>query len=280
MSAAALRRDDRSCSPKRSATLGILVALEREAALVARALGAAGASADAAGLLRADLDGLRVAALATGMGAALAQSGAEKLIAAAAPQALLAAGFAGALAPELRCGDLVVATSIVEKVETPPPAGPGSAPLTPDAALCPLAIEALGGRVPLRPGPLASAARVIRDPGAKRALHGELGAIAVDLESLAAARAAAANGIPFLALRAILDDAETPIPLDFGPLLDPLGRPRRCRFAAALALRPWAVPGIIRLARCERRAAGSLEVALRALLPALRASMLACAGER
>jgi uridine phosphorylase len=62
-------------------------------------------------------------------------------------------------------------------------------------------------------GGLAGAAQPATTPGEKARLWTATGALAVDLESAAAAAAAeAAGGVPFLAVRVITDDSRTALP--------------------------------------------------------------------
>ena len=49
-------------------------------------------------------------------------------------------------------------------------------------------------------------------PETKRALHQNAGAVAVDMESHVVASVAAANGLPFVAIRTVTDPAERALP--------------------------------------------------------------------
>jgi adenosylhomocysteine nucleosidase len=179
-----------------------------------------------------------------GIGAGAAERAAARLVP-DGPAALLSAGFCGALDPTLRVGDLVAADRVVDERT-------GQA-FTADPRL-------LGAAPGLR-GTLVSAARIARTPDQRARLRGT----AVDLESAALARAAASAGIPFLALRAVTDEARHRLP-DFDRLVDADGRLAPRAAARYFLSRPAEVPRLVRLALAARRAGRSLAVGVQAVL--------------
>jgi len=97
-------------------------------------------------------------------------------------------------------------------------------------------------------------------PEEKRALAGT-GALAVDMESYPAARAAVEAGVPWLALRVVLDPLDTSLPAF-------TREPQRSYLGPALIYAlsgPRAVVELVQLAGRARRAGASLELALRRL---------------
>jgi hopanoid-associated phosphorylase len=116
-----------------------------------------------------------------------------------ATRGILSVGFAGGLAPGLRPGACVVARSVLAL-------GEGFA--TDEAwtqrmrTALPAALHA----------DLAAVDRPIQLPAEKRALHTRTGAVAVDMESHIAGRMARDRGLPFAALRVIIDPAGTAVP--------------------------------------------------------------------
>ena len=80
-------------------------------------------------------------------------------------------------------------------------------------------------------------------------MRGVSGPVAVEMETAAAARIAAAAGIPWAAVRAISDSAGESLPLDFNTLRAPDGDLPVSRVALAALLRPSCVPGLLRLAK-------------------------------
>lgn len=193
----------------------------------------------------ADLEGPAVAIHLTGMGAAAAERGAARLLALGAPEALLSVGFCGALAGDLRAGDLVAADEVREEATGDRfPADP-----------------ALLATAPGRRGALVSSVRLARTPADRAALDG----LAVDLESAALARAAAAASVPFLALRAVTDEARHRMP-DFERLMDAAGRLNPLSGLVYFFIHPGELRAMMRLAPAARAASRSLHDGVRELL--------------
>jgi adenosylhomocysteine nucleosidase len=217
-----------------------VVALDRELRVVAGAMG----GRPHAGLARGRISGREVAAVAVGLG-----GDARAAIRAEHPAVVVSCGFAGALSPSLRAGDLVVATAVR--------APDGERLQAPELAAMRAFPQAARGEI-------ACADRVLATPEEKRAL-GAGGALAVDLESAQVARAAAEAGVPWLAVRAIVDDASTALPAF-------AREPQTSFFWPALrhALHgPGATVQLLRLAMAERAASASLTRALQAFGAAL-----------
>jgi nucleoside phosphorylase len=109
------------------------------------------------------------------------------------PAFVLSAGFSGALQPEQRVGDLVLATEVVDPQGNNWP------------TFCPKALanrNVAAGRVLTMP-------ELVDDPREKQRLGRQYQAIAVDMESAVAARLCAQHHVPFACLRVISDDWET-----------------------------------------------------------------------
>jgi adenosylhomocysteine nucleosidase len=100
--------------------------------------------------------------------------------------------------------------------------------------------------------------------GAEKRLAGEhTGAIAVDMETAAIAFEAAARGIPFVAMRTIMDTVDHD--LVAAGLADEYGRVRPLKAVTTFLRRPTLVAGAIRVARNLRRASHSMATAVEAL---------------
>lgn len=103
--------------------------------------------------------------------------------------------------------------------------------------------------IPLSDGDLLTTRGVLLNAGIKYMAHTQSHAVAVDLESVAVAAVAKARGLPYLALRAIVDDAEASLPDDVISSTDAYGRPRPLALATALLKSPRNLVRLPSLAR-------------------------------
>jgi len=174
---------------------------------------------------------------------------AERLVAAGAA-GLVSFGFAGALDPALRPGDLLLAERVL---------WPGGEKLTTDAAWRARFAEVAGGvGCRLIVATLAGSDRAVATCSAKQALRAQTGAAAVDLESHSVGLVACGAGLPFIALRAVVDPAHRALPPAALAGLGDDGRRRPIAVAAALCRRPQDLPGVLRLALDSLAALASL----------------------
>jgi adenosylhomocysteine nucleosidase len=169
--------------------------------------------------------------------------------------ALLSFGIAGALAPSLLPGALLVPRVVVDR---------SGLRYAVDAAWHAQVIAALGGAaLPVDEGDLLGAGDAAATQARKAALFQSTGAVAIDLESdLIAAVAVRANK-PFLVLRAIADTAAQALPEAAVTGLAASGKPALGRVLRSVARDPRQIPALIRLARDTRRALDALGSALR-----------------
>jgi adenosylhomocysteine nucleosidase len=169
------------------------------------------------------------------------------------PSVILFAGFAGALAEELRIGDIVLADEVIdEQGHTWRTTWPGELP---QERWVP----------PLRRGRLLSVDRLITTAEEKRHLFQQHRACAVDMESAAFARRCFQAGVPFGCVRAISDEASTALSANLASLLSG-GTASPMRVLKTLGRHPGMLPEMIRLARDTRHAAEQLGLALGELL--------------
>lgn len=99
---------------------------------------------------------------------------------------------------------------------------------------------------------------VVARAAEKARLWQQHGAAAVDLESGVVAEVAAAQGVPFVVLRAICDPAWRDLPRTAVEALDETGRVRPMKMAGMLARHPLEILGLIALGRDAARARRSL----------------------
>ena len=200
-------------------------------------------------------DGLAVAA--SGDGPGNAERGAGALCDAVRPSALIGAGVAGGLSPRLFAGSLVASRRIVSES--------GEA-ARPDERLLARAVAAGAAAATFvtvsRPVVAASArAKLARDVGAGDPA-------AVDMESAGWSRAAAARGIPFLAVRAISDRFDEDLPDYLGDCVGEDGGIRRAAVVRRALAHPSTIPTLWRMRRRVGEAAAALAEFLRTLLAA------------
>ena len=183
----------------------------------------------------APLERAGVCLRSSGMGADAADRAAARLLA-DGPRGVVAAGFCGALDPALRVGDLVAAEAVADEDGARFPADP-----------------ALLAAAPGRRGVLVSARRLARTPADRARLDG----LAVDLESAAIARRCAEAGVPFLALRAVTDEAGHVLP-DFDRLMNAAGQLTPGLGLVHFLLHPGQLAGLVRVGRGARHASRAL----------------------
>ncbi len=183
--------------------IGVLFALEREAKPFHR-------------LVRGRAD---VIVRVSGVGRAAAHSATAKLLDDVKPARVIAAGFCGALAPELRVGDVVTSPRI------------------------------------------ATVDRLVATPAEKARLRSETGADAVDMESAAVEEECRERGVPFVAVRAVSDRADTALSPELVRLLAG-GSVSVSKAGAALLRRPALLGEFLRLGRDTAVAARALAAAL------------------
>lgn len=167
---------------------------------------------------------------------------------------LVSFGIAGALAPQLRPGDVVLSGDVVA------PDGHWQS----DEALC-RRLGALAREIGAVEGRVYGAPSLLALPRQKERAWNETGALAVDLESDVVARAAQEAGIPFLVLRAIADTRDRELP---AAALIPLaadGTPAVLRVLAEIIRRPRQIRALLGLALETRLALSALVGPARAL---------------
>lgn len=179
-----------------------------------------------------------------GIGAQAARRAAVALLELYAPKLMYSVGFAGALEPGLKAGEVIVPSQVVD-------AGDGSR------------VDVSGGDgVLVTFGSVAS-------PAQKALLRESYGARIVDMEAAAVARVALAHGVQFAALKAISDEFDFEFP-EMGRFVDSHGQFRVGGFARFVVARPW-------LWRRVRRLAGNAQKAEQGLndwlIPSLRRSI-------
>ncbi|HEX7382631.1 MAG TPA: hypothetical protein VF265_10820 [Nevskiaceae bacterium] len=228
---------------------GVVAALWAEARCLTEIDAAIGAQAQLSGVR------LRLA----GMGAERAAKAAQKLLDDGAG-ALVSWGTCGALQSELFAGDVVLPHAVRDEAGTV---------YDTDARWRTRVRAALSPELgSAHEGVLLSAARPWATAAEKRR-GGAAGAAVVDMESAAVARVALDVGVPFLAIRVIVDAVDVTIPSAAIAGVDTLGRVRPWPFALQLLRRPGQLMRLPRLGRDFAKATDGLHSIAATCLPAI-----------
>lgn len=201
---------------------------------------------------RAGLSALRDGTLVgvSGIGCAGAETTARALIDAGAG-ALVSFGMAGGLDPRLSAGAICVPSEVIS--------ADGARFITAQAWAERVSASAGGSTAG---GTLLTSAHAIATIEDKARAYLETGAGLVDMESLGVARIAAMHGVPFIAVRVIVDTAADVLPAAVAAATRD-GRVRIGRFIRALSRSPAELGAILRLAQRYRAATRSLTAVAR-----------------
>jgi len=170
--------------------------------------------------------------VAGGIGAPAARRAAEAIISIYSPAVIYSVGFAGALDPAHKVGDIFQPGQVID-------AGDGS-------------------RVNLQHGEgILVSFSSVASPAQKAKLRESFGAQIVDMEAASVARAAQARGVEFIAVKSVSDEFNFTFP-EIERFVDAEGRFQQWRFARFAALRPWLWPKVNRLAANSKTAEAAL----------------------
>lgn len=188
-------------------------------------------------------DNVRIVVVESGTGFARARRATQAMIDAHSPKWILSSGFAGALVPTVKIGDIVVADSIVDThgqtlmIDVAFPADPQRG---------------------LHIGRILTSDEIVRLISEKQRLAAQLGAIAVDMESLAVAQVCREQGIRCLSVRSISDDVSSDLPPEVLSLVGPTGTTRLGAALGAIFKRPDSVRDMWKLRQSAHFAAARL----------------------
>lgn len=197
----------------------------------------------------------------SGVGRSRAEATAREVIEEHHPDAVLSLGFAGGLTEESAVGDLVVAQAIMSIDNSQDKTGvPGvSEPLASDEWLVRDALHVLASRgLKHHSGACLTTSQIASDPGGKTYLAKATGALAVEMESFWIGLVCQEHNVPYLAVRAIVDTVGHRLPAYVAEYAFEVGTKSRWRQATPALLRPWRIPGLVRLGAASARARDGL----------------------
>lgn len=186
--------------------------------------------------------------LITGMGRRNTSTRFEQELRRFQPDRVITCGFAGALNPALRIGDLVFDSDFDSGLSEP--------------------LIAAGARS----ATFYCSTRVAVSVAEKQELRRSTECDVVEMESSVIRTMCRDRGIPSATLRAISDTANEALPLDFNALMTADQKISIPRLTLALLKSPGSVPRLMELQRNTRLAARKLADALNGLLDSLRSS--------
>jgi nucleoside phosphorylase len=206
---------------------------------------------NAVDVFRADIGGAEVNVILTGAGTRQAALEISRISWGACDtvEFCISSGFAGALRPQYRIGQVLAAQTVVaERV----PAGATGRILEASAPLVFFA-EDCGATVTSR---FYTAERAVSRAEEKRHLGSS--ADAVEMESFAILSKARADGVPGVAIRSISDTVDEDLPLDMNEVFSEDGEVSIPRVLGQVALHPQSIPGLVKLGQRSKRAAECL----------------------
>ena len=173
----------------------------------------------------------------SGAGPNNARAASELLIAQGATR-LISWGCAAALSQTLKPGDLVLADALIDADGIQIGAHPGWLKSTENL---------LSTTLKIHTGSLAESLTIVATAKDKKRLYAQTGAIALDMESIAIAKVARQNKLPFLAIRAIADPVDMDLPKAINHSLNDEGDIVLGKLLLFIALHPTELPGLIKL---------------------------------
>jgi adenosylhomocysteine nucleosidase len=192
---------------------------------------------------QAEADGAEVRVVLTGAGRIPAQRAMEKALGSGA-DVCIASGVAGGLRTGQRVGEILAARRSQELSS--------QRIRESDARLFEEAVSA-GARA----AEMFCTAHYVLAKAEDKQRMGRI-AEAVDMETFHVMEAAGERGIPCVAVRALSDLAEEDLAFDFSAMMNSEGNVNYGRLAARVAMAPQRLPGLLRLGRQTRLAAGEL----------------------
>ncbi len=192
-------------------------------------------------------DNIRIAFVESGLGYARARNATLSLIEAHTPNWIISCGFSGALLPEMKIGDIVVANGIVD--------------MHGQSILLPVNMST-EGKSTLHVGKILTSDEMIRTVTEKQQLAEKHSVIAVDMESLAVAQVCQEQKKNFMVIRVISDDLSQDLPPEILTILSSTGGMRLGAALGSIWKRPSSIKEMWKLRENATFAAERLAIFL------------------
>ena len=175
------------------------------------------------------------------------------------PDMMISAGFAGAALEGVRPGEVFLCDRLVA-VDGPPYLwGKEEVFHSSDAEIVQrFSQSALGDRADFRVGACLTVPQFVSNHAMKAWLGSTFNVNLIDMESYWVSEVAGSFGIPYLAVRAVLDPVDQSVPSFIGETVDKGAAVRTLRSVAHLIMNPADGPQLVRLSRQVRVARASL----------------------
>lgn len=227
--------------------IGLIAAMPEEIAPLLRRVGRY--SREKAGrhkIYRFQAGPLSACLIESGMGPRNATEGASQLIEACTPQVILNFGFAGALSPELKSGDIVSADRLLFSHDG----------LFSEQQWLTLLQEPVGQQV--QQAAFVTTSRITDKKYLADRLPTGIRQAVVEMETAAVAKVAGTAGIPFIAIRAISDELGEELGFTLEEFCDQGLNLKIWRVLLTVARKPWIIPQLVRLGGNSKKAGYNL----------------------
>jgi adenosylhomocysteine nucleosidase len=215
--------------------------------------------------LRGRIAGEDVVLVATGIGIERGRQAARRALQILPrPSLVISTGVAGGLLPELKAGDLVIADRLLMESTNDGPFNE-VARIAPDILRSVTGALARAGFTPAH-GPMVTVRRVLAAADDKRDVYHRCGAAAADMESAAIALEAAADALPFVCVRAVIDELDDELP--GADLPDEWGHVSPVKAAGFFLRNPAALMQVPAIMKKMNRATAAIAAAIEALCAA------------
>lgn len=202
----------------------------------------------------------------SGMGPERATAAAGALVPAFRPEVVISIGLGGGALPGPKVGDLVLAERLLWLREGIFTEQPGLSVETAQTIRRTLASALPDKGERLHLGTFITSARIENKGQLAGRLPAGVDCPLLEMETCAVARVATEAGLPFLAIRAVSDDAGEELGFGIEEFCDAELDVRISRVLLTLARKPWILPQLLRLARNSRIAGEHLADGVMALL--------------